>query len=116
MGRVSAGGRWIFSVVIGVACWWAVAVPAWGRRAARQRAAALRAMDFAFQAAESIANGELSGGMGVEGVEDGGVDAGEVEKGPVTVWLAGGLGLLGFSGDVSCGEELWIVRVRPLHV
>jgi hypothetical protein len=64
-------------------------------------------MDFvfqiAFEAAESIANGELSSGMGVEGVEDGGVDAGEVLKGPVA---APGLGLLGFGGDVSWREGL----------
>ena len=81
----------------------------------RKAAAALARFDLFLKAAESLANGELGGGVGVESVEDGGVDTGEVLKGPVAVGAGAGVGLLGFSGYVSGGEELWIVRVRPLH-
>lgn len=81
----------------------------------RSAAAALASIDLLLKAAESVANGDLGLGVGVEGVEDGGVDAREVLKGPVAAGAGAGAGLLGFSGYVSCGEELWIVRVRPLH-
>ena len=78
-------------------------------------AAALAAQDFLLKAVESIANGELGSRVGVKGVEDGEVDAGEVLKGPVAAGAGMIVGLLGFAGYVSCGAGLWIVRVRPLH-
>ena len=64
----------------------------------RKAAAALARFDLFLKAAESLANGELGGGMGVESVEDGGVDAREVLKGPVATGAGTGVGLLGFSG------------------